>query len=86
VVQASGTDDEEQRLLMSMGWDPNDKEGEGGLEDWEIDAAQEHFIERLQKEPHEGLRERAHREFEAWKQEHQVEGDLVRNDLKENNR
>lgn len=64
---ATAVDDEERRLLVSMGWDPNDCEGEGGLEEWEIDAANEGFIEHLQHEPQEGLRERAHREFEAWK-------------------
>lgn len=64
---ANAVDDEERRLLVSMGWDPNDCEGEGGLEEWEIDAANESFIEHLQHEPQEGLRERAHREFEAWR-------------------
>ncbi|CAE7607059.1 unnamed protein product [Symbiodinium natans] len=34
--------DEERRLLMSMGWTPEEGDDEdGGLEDWEIDAAQE---------------------------------------------
>jgi len=61
------TDDEERRLLLSMGWNPDD-DGDGGLEDWEIDAAQENLIEHL-REPREGLRERAQREFEAWKAE-----------------
>lgn len=60
-------DEEERRLLLSMGWDPDDLEGEGGLEEWEIDAAQESFIEHLQREPHEGLPERARREFEEWR-------------------
>lgn len=60
-------DEEERQLLLSMGWDPDDLEGEGGLEEWEIDAAQESFIEHLQREPHEGLQERARREFEEWR-------------------
>jgi len=66
-------DDEERRLLLSMGWVPEDELGEdaeGDLEEWEIDAAQESLIRRLQDPtPHEGLRERAQRGFEAWKVE-----------------
>ncbi|CAE7190590.1 unnamed protein product [Symbiodinium necroappetens] len=60
--------DEERRLLMSMGWNPEDGDEEEGLEDWEIDAAQENLIGRVQaRADREGLRERAQREFEAWK-------------------
>ncbi|CAE7558853.1 unnamed protein product [Symbiodinium pilosum] len=61
--------DEERRLLMSMGWTPeNGDDEDGGLEDWEIHAAEEKFVRNLQTKPdREGLRERAQREFEAWK-------------------
>ncbi|CAJ1354650.1 unnamed protein product [Effrenium voratum] len=59
-------EEEERRLLTSMGWNPDDDEG--GLEEWEIDAAQESLIGRIQAEgDREGLRERATREFESWK-------------------
>lgn len=60
--------EEERRLLQSMGWDPDEHDDEeGGLEEWEIDAAQESLIGRLQAEgDRETLRDRARREFEAW--------------------
>lgn len=61
-------DEDERRLLLSMGWQPEDDDEEGGLEEWEIDAAQENLIGRLQSAAsHEGLRDRAQREFQAWK-------------------
>lgn len=71
IVEAPETaDDKEMKLLLSMGWVPDEEDDEeGGLEEWEIDAAQESFMEHLQGQPREGLRERAQREFEAWKAE-----------------
>ncbi|CAE8659968.1 unnamed protein product, partial [Polarella glacialis] len=63
--------EEERRLLQSMGWSPDDDatDEDGGLEEWEIDAAQEQLISKLQAaKTHEGLRERAQREFEAFVQ------------------
>jgi len=69
--EMTSAEQEERKLLMSMGWteedDDEDDEG-GGLEAWEIDAAQEDFLKR-QQQPHEDLRERAKRDFEAWKAE-----------------
>merc|ERR1712139_244645 len=72
--KADGDDDDaaekERQLLLSMGWDPDDDGEEGGLEEWEIEQAQEGFMEHLaQGQGREGLRERAQREFEAWKAE-----------------
>lgn len=66
-------DDEEHRLLLSMGWSPEGDE-EGGLEEWEIDAAQEGFVQHLSRGPErEGLRERAQRQFQVWQDQHPPE-------------
>ena len=40
----------ERRLLLSMGWVDDDEEG-GGLEEWEIHAAQESVTRRQQQDP-----------------------------------
>lgn len=60
--------EEERRLLQSMGWNPDEHDDdEGGLEDWEIDAAEQSLIAQLQAEgDRETLRDRARREFDAW--------------------
>merc|ERR1712014_297709 len=70
VSAVNAGDDEERKLLLSMGWNPDDDDDEGGLEEWEIDAAQESLVEHLQQgQRREGFSERAQREFEAWKAE-----------------
>mmetsp|Transcript_35881 Transcript_35881/g.92731 ORF Transcript_35881/g.92731 Transcript_35881/m.92731 type:complete len:81 (-) Transcript_35881:97-339(-) len=68
---------EERNLLMSMGWTEEDEDEDdegGGLEEWEIDAAQEDFLKR-QQQPHEDPRARARRDFEAWKAERAAAAD-----------
>lgn len=69
----AAADDEERRLLLSMGWSPEGDE-EAGLEEWEIDAAQEDLVQHLSRGPErEGLRERAQRQFQVWQDQHPPE-------------
>merc|ERR1712129_3380 len=72
----------ERQLLLSMGWDPADgeeDEEEGGLEEWEILAAQASISQHRAQEGRDpkGQRELAQRQFEAWKTE---QGALKDND------
>lgn len=71
--------EEERRLLLSMGWNPDDDEEdeEGGLEPWEIEAAQEALVSRIQDQ-REGMREKAQKEFEAWKEKEQSEKEAAK--------
>eukprot|EP00927_Polykrikos_kofoidii_P009740 TRINITY_DN14081_c0_g1_i1.p1 TRINITY_DN14081_c0_g1~~TRINITY_DN14081_c0_g1_i1.p1 ORF type:complete len:626 (-),score=124.46 TRINITY_DN14081_c0_g1_i1:40-1803(-) len=66
-VGGGTAEDEEWKLLVSMGWNPEEDDGEGGLEDWEINAAQESLHKHQATDSNECLRLRAQREFEEWK-------------------
>lgn len=71
-VEQVAVENEERKLLLSMGWVPPEGENMGdetdGLEDWEIDAAQESCMRRLQADVDRlDLHDRARMDFEAWK-------------------
>eukprot|EP00747_Dinoflagellata_sp_TGD_P169014 gnl/TRDRNA2_/TRDRNA2_196829_c0_seq1.p1 gnl/TRDRNA2_/TRDRNA2_196829_c0~~gnl/TRDRNA2_/TRDRNA2_196829_c0_seq1.p1 ORF type:complete len:353 (+),score=92.50 gnl/TRDRNA2_/TRDRNA2_196829_c0_seq1:104-1162(+) len=67
VVEKEDAEVVERRLLLAMGWKPDDEvqDSEGALEPWEIEAAQKSGAVHL-KQRGKALNERAQRAFEAW--------------------